>query len=203
MQSISMKKLSAVALLLTTTIMYSCDKDDETSNVADEQIRASEAMTIPDAVTLPANAPSGNERVATYYAVGVQKYKAQVKAGSAPVTFEWVFVAPEAKLFNNQNQQVGTHSAGPSWRLTGGIDSMYGQQFTPARTAPAPVASSIDWLLLMPKDGKTPTGIFADVSYIQRIATSGGKAPSTLPVTENDKVEVPYTAVYRFSKKKQ
>ena len=52
----------------------------------------------------------------------------------------------------------------------------------------------------MPKVGTTPTGIFADVDYIQRIATKGGKAPLTLPANIDETVDVKYKAVYRFTK---
>jgi hypothetical protein len=85
--------------------------------------------------------------------------------------------------------------------LTGVTDSIYAQVFTPAKSAASPDPGSIDWLLLMPKTGKVPTGIFANVSYIQRIATKGGKAPTTLPVSAGETVEVKYTAIYRFTKK--
>ena len=150
---------------------------------------------------MPDNAPAGNIRVQTYYAVGVQKYKAQAKAG-IPGSFEWVFVAPQADLFDVTNMKIGTHSAGPTWQIIGSTtDSIYAQAFTPAKIAPSPDANSIDWLLLKPKEGKVPTGVFAEVSYIQRIATSGGKAPATLPTVEGQTVEVPYSAVYRFTKK--
>ena len=166
------------------------------------QIAASESLVIPASVDLPANAPNGNARVVTFYAVGVQKYKAQEIAGSSPVAYQWAFVAPQADLYDATNKKVGTHSAGPTWQLSA-ADSMYGQAFTPARTAPGGDASSIDWLLLMPKQGKAPTGIFADVSYVQRVATKGGKAPTTAPTAATDVVEVGYTAVYRFSKQKE
>ena len=78
---------------------------------------------------------------------------------------------------------------------------MFGQSFNPARTAPGNDPSTIDWLLLMPKTGKTPTGVFADVSYVQRIATKGGKAPTIPPVNATATVDVKYTAIYRFTKK--
>jgi len=55
-------------------------------------------------------------------------------------------------------------------------------------------------LLLMPKAGKIPTGIFTNVSYLQRIATKGGKAPTIPPVNATDVVDVKYTAIYRFTK---
>jgi len=53
---------------------------------------------------------------------------------------------------------------------------------------------------LMPKVGTTPTGIFADVDYIQRIATKGGKAPLTPPSDIDETIDVKYKAVYRFTK---
>jgi hypothetical protein len=53
----------------------------------------------------------------------------------------------------------------------------------------------------MPKAGTIPTGIFADVDYIQRIATKGGKAPTAPPTTATETVEIKYQAVYRFTKK--
>lgn len=163
------------------------------------QIEASENVVLPAPVTLPANEPAGNSRVATYYAKGVQKYKAQPKAAD-PSVFEWVFVAPDAKLYDATNKKVGSHGAGPHWTLSQ-LDSIFAQHFAPARTAPSPNPGSIDWLLLMTKVGTTPTGVFAEVDYIQRIATEGGKAPADAPKSAKETVDVPYTAIYRFSKK--
>lgn len=161
-------------------------------------IQESEKLEIPEVIDLPANLPSGNSRVATYYAEGVQKYKA-VQTGIDPATFAWVFVAPQADLYDITNKKRGTHGAGPHWQLSA-ADSIFAQAYSPPKTAASPDAGSVDWLLLMPKTGKTPTGIFADVSYIQRIATNGGKAPLTPPVSSGQTVDVPYTAIYRFTK---
>lgn len=172
---------------------------NENGNSAAAHIAASESLVIPAAVAVPENLPNGNTRVATYYAIGVQKYKARIKEGSNPVTYEWVFVAPQAILYSITNEKVGTHGAGPFWELSS-MDSIFAQHFSPARTAPSPDPESIDWLLLKPKTGTTPTGIFSDVDYIQRIATKGGKAPSTGPTNINATVEVKYKAVYRFTK---
>jgi hypothetical protein len=163
-------------------------------------IAASEVLEIPAAVAVPENLPNGNTRVATFYAVGVQKYKARVKTGSDPVAYEWVFVAPQADLYDNTNAKVGTHGAGPFWEVSP-LDSIFAQHFTPSKIAASPDAESIDWLLLMPKTGTTPTGIFTDVDYIQRIATKGGKAPLTPPTSLNETADVKYKTVYRFTKK--
>lgn len=164
-----------------------------------DRIQTSENLAMPDAFSLPAN-QQGYERVATYYAVGVQKYKAQVKAGTSPVQYEWVFVAPEADLYDASNAKIGTHYAGPTWKITGTGHTIMGQAFSPAKTFSNDPAS-IDWLLLSNKAGQDPTGIFLGVGYIFRIATTGGKAPATSPTDLTATANVPYTAVYRFVKR--
>ncbi|HEY6503847.1 MAG TPA: DUF3455 domain-containing protein [Chitinophagaceae bacterium] len=184
---------------LSLIIIAACNKEKTTDTPPAYHITESEKLIVPAAIDLPANMPAGNTRVATFYAEGVQKYKAQVNAGSNPVTYRWVLVAPLASLYNAANVKVGTHTAGPTWQLSA-MDSIFGQQFNPPKSAPSPDPASIDWLLLMPKTGKTPTGFFAGVSYIQRIATKGGKAPVALPVSAADTIDVHYTAVYRFTK---
>ena len=172
---------------------------EASGNSGAAHIAASENLDIPAAVAVPENLPNGNTRVATFYAVGVQKYKARINAGSDPVSYEWVFVAPQADLYDITNAKVGVHSAGPFW-ATSPLDSIFAQQFSPARTVPSPDPESIDWLLLMPKVGTTPTGIFAEVDYIQRIATKGGKAPLTPPTSLTQTADVKYKTVYRFTK---
>jgi len=194
--------------LISSTIVVSCTRRDETTTTKADvnspayQIAQSEKISIPDAVELPSNLPNGNTRVATFSADGVQKYKAQAVAGSNPVTYQWVFVAPQADLYDVSNNKVGTHSAGPDWQISA-ADSMFGQSFTPARTSPGTDANSIDWLLLMPKTGKAATGLFANVSYVQRIVTKGGKAPVDPPASLTDVADVRYTAIYRFTKQNQ
>ena len=172
---------------------------NENTKSPSAHIEASEKLQMPVSIELPANLPAGNSRVATFFAEGVQKYKAREVAGSNPLRYEWAFVAPQADLYDATNAKVGTHSAGPTWQLSPN-DSIYAQHFSPARTAASPDPESIDWLLLMPKTGKAPTGFFADVSYVQRIATKGGKAPLTPPTSLTQTVDVKYKTVYRFTK---
>lgn len=97
------------------TAMVSCQDhlEPDVSSPA-YQITQSEQLIIPTVIDLPPDLPGGNSRVATYFAEGVQKYKAQQKTGSNPVTYEWVFVAPEANLYDGTNVKIGTHFAGPS-----------------------------------------------------------------------------------------
>jgi hypothetical protein len=192
--------ISFMAVISAVLLLSSCKKEkEEDTNSFAFHITESEKLVIPDAIKLPDNLSGGNSRVATFFADGVQKYKAQEVPGSNPVTYQWVFVAPLADLYDATNKKVGTHSAGPTWQLSV-ADSMYGQAFSPPRAAPSNDAGSIDWLLLMPKTGKLPTGIFTNVSYVQRIDTKGGKAPATPPSSATETADVHYTAIYRFSK---
>lgn len=197
------KKKNTTALLLPLLFiitLLACEKNEPINITTPAyQIKASEKISIPAEIELPINSPYGNSRVATFYATGVQKYKAQQKAGGETGIYEWVFVAPKADLYDVTNKKVGTHGAGPYWAITT-VDSIFAQQFTPAKTA-TPDANSISWLLLMPKTGTTPTGIFSNVAYIQRIATKGGKAPAAAPQSLSVTADVYYTAIYRFSKK--
>jgi hypothetical protein len=194
-----------VILAVASTLIVSCKRNKE--QITDTtspafHIAQSENLVIPDAVKLPDNLPGGNSRVLTFYAVGVQKYKAQEIPGSNPVAYQWVFVAPQADLYDASNKKVGTHSQGPTWQLSP-ADSMFGQAFNPPRTAHSADPGSIDWLLLMPKTGKVPTGAFAGVDYLQRIDTNGGQPPVTPPTSATETVDVPYTAIYRFSKRNE
>jgi hypothetical protein len=196
--------MSLMAVTSMVLLLSSCKKDKEEAVVDPNspafRIAESENLIIPDAITLPDNLPGGNSRVVTFFAEGVQKYKAQEVPGSNPVSYQWVFVAPQADLYDATGRIVGNHSAGPTWQLSP-VDSIYGQAFNPARTAASSDANSIDWLLLMPKTDKAPTGIFAHVSYVQRIDTKGGKAPATAPESATATADVHYTAIYRFTKK--
>ena len=187
-----------LASLIASTVLFSCKKDNDKNSSAGH-IAESEKLTIPAAIDLPSNLPGGNTRVATFYAEGVQKYKSQAVGGSTPTTYEWVFVAPEASLYDASNNKVGTHGAGPYWKLSNG-DSIYAQQFVPSRLAHSADPNAIDWLLLQTKTGTTPSGVFANVAYVQRIATTGGKKPSQLPTAVGQIANIPYTAVYRFTK---
>src|SRR5215471_14846531 len=130
-------KSSLLLSVLCSAMVLSCKKSEKVvdPNSPSSLIEKSESLVIPASVDLPANAPGGNERVVTFYAVGVQKYKAQEIPNSSPVAYQWAFVAPSADLYDATDKKVGTHSAGPDWQISP-TDSMFGQAFTPARTAP-------------------------------------------------------------------
>jgi acetyl esterase/lipase len=103
----------------------------------------------------------------------------------------WVLKAPDARLLDEHGQAIGTHFAGPTWRLTDGSE-VKGKVIA---SRPASDGSSIPSLLLqaVPASG---TGKFANVTYIERNETHGGAA-GTDPCTSGEK-RVPYTAKYSF-----
>src|SRR5215470_2012550 len=60
--------------------------------------------------------PPGSVLLSELLADGVQIYTCEAKSGG----FEWSFKAPEANLFDRQGRQVGTHFAGPTWKMADG-----------------------------------------------------------------------------------
>jgi hypothetical protein len=130
--------------------------------------------------------PTGHKVAAHIYAKGVQIYKWN---GAS-----WVFVAPSADLFADANfhGKVGTHYGGPTWESNSG-STVIGSRVAGC----APDSTAIPWLLLKAISTKGP-GIFRKVTYIQRVNTVGGLAP-TMPGAAIDEVaEVPYTTQYYF-----
>jgi hypothetical protein len=61
----------------------------------------------------------------------------------------------------------------------------------------SPDPTAIDWLLLRAVETSGP-GVFSPVTYIQRVNTTGGKAPTTPGSFIGEVVDVPYTAEYYF-----
>ena len=131
-------------------------------------------------------APEGSKLVFHAYAEGVQIYRWD---GTA-----WRFVAPEALLFADARGKgvVGIHYAGPTWEARRGsrVTGRVLERYTPATNA-------IPWLLLEATSSEGP-GIFHRVSFIQRLNTVGGLAPTLPGGFVGAVARVPYTAEYYF-----
>ncbi len=128
----------------------------------------------------------------TAKARGVQIYVCRASKED-PTKYEWVLKAPEADLFDAQGKKIGHHFAGPTWKSTDG-SSVVG---TLKGHVPSPDANAVPWLLVSAKSHEG-NGVFSAVTSIQRLETTGGKAPTGAP-TEADagkELRVPYTAVY-------
>jgi len=148
------------------------------------------APPVPAALAVPADA----KLILAAKAKGVQIYQCGAKKGE-PSAFEWTLKAPEAVLVNDQGAPVAKHFAGPTWQATDG-SKITGQLVT---KADAPDADAIPWLLLSVKS-QEGSGLFSHVSHVQRLSTSGGKAPATGCDAKHPKAEqrVDYSATYYF-----
>ena len=107
---------------------------------------------------------------------------------------QWVFVAPEADLFDEKGNRIGRHFAGPHWEATGDGSRVLG---TVKTRADATEAGAIPWLLLSAKS-VGGSGYFSDVTSIQRVATHGGAAPGSACPHDGLVARVNYTADYYF-----
>ncbi|MEO7885903.1 MAG: DUF3455 domain-containing protein [Polaromonas sp.] len=138
--------------------------------------------------------PADGERAAfTWHAVGSQIYecRASDKGGWA-----WVFIAPEADLFNQNDEKVGSHGAGPSWNALDGSKTVGAVKARADGERPA----DIPLLLLSAKSAGSP-GKMAAVTSVQRLNTEGGNAPAKGCATQADtgkRVKEGYTADYVF-----
>lgn len=143
------------------------------------------APEVPQEIVVPA----GNKVHFHGFGVGVQIYTWN---GTS-----WGAAVPEATLFDG-NGVVAIHFAGPTW------ESNSGSQVVGALP---PVAVTVDtnaipWLRLQAVEASTHgPGIFADTTYIQRVNTTGGKAPSTDGAFVGQVARVPYSADYYFYRK--
>jgi hypothetical protein len=133
---------------------------------------------VPKAVKVP----DGNKKVAVMPARGVQTYQCTNGA--------WVFLQPDA-ILRNRGQAEVLHSKGPVWTST-----RDGSSVTAAAQASSPVPNAIPELLLKATGNRGP-GVFAGVTYIQRLDTKGGVTP-TGACAEGTTASVPYTANYAF-----
>ena len=125
---------------------------------------------------------------------GVQTYNcSEVSAGS----FQWVFEEPAAGLFDPATrQQVGTHSAGPTWTWSDG-SAIVGKVL---HTTPSSDPANIPWLLLETHPAGAVTGALTGVTFVRRSDTQAGKAPAGGCDVKHVNVvlHVPYQATYTF-----
>jgi hypothetical protein len=125
----------------------------------------------PHDVPAALNPPADATLAAALPARGVQIYTCTAPApGVAPV---WTLKAPHAVLGKGHDVQA-IHFAGPSWQANDG-SIVTG---TKIASAAAPDATDIPWLLLQAAT-HTGAGVFADVTWVQRLATENGVAPAT------------------------
>lgn len=137
--------------------------------------------------------PAGNVLTARFAGRDVQVY--QCTAGA------WVLLEPAANLVGRSSGsshvgrrsriQTAIHYKGPTWESTTDGSLVQG-----ATIASSPVPGSIPQLLLRATENRG-TGIFGRVTFISRLKTRGGAAPSG-SCSNGQTTSVPYAAQYLF-----
>lgn len=147
---------------------------------------------VPDAIEVD---PSQNELFLVSHAKGFQIYT----CNGATSTWGPASI-PDAKLFDDNGKLVAKHFGGPTWQAKDG-SSVGGIQPIVRVDSPDP-ATAIPWLRLTADPDEAAPGLFADTTFIQRVATSGGVAPAAGcgPETDGKQKKVRYTADYYFWK---
>jgi hypothetical protein len=121
---------------------------------------------VPDAI----RARSSEEVVLVAHASGAQIYVCQ---SSTDGKFTWTLKAPEAELMDRKDKVIGSHSAGPTWKLKDSSE-VTGKA---AAHVDSPDPDSIPWLLVTVV-GHSGKGQLANVTTIQRLHTHGGRPPA-------------------------
>jgi hypothetical protein len=162
------------------------------ASLASAQSKAAPQKEVPPDVPDAIQAPSGEEVVLLAHATGSQIYTCQ----AAPAgKFNWTLKAPEAELHDRNDKVIGTHSAGPSWKLKDGSE-VTGK--AAARVESLDTAS-IPWLLVKVVS-HSGNGQLATVTTIQRVHTHGGQPPAEgCDAAHRDaETKSSYTADYYF-----
>ena len=143
---------------------------------------------VPDAI----QSRPGEEVVLLAHASGSQIYTCRAGADGK---FTWILKAPDAELKDDQGKLIGTHFAGPAWKLTDG-SQVTGKA---AARADSDDPNSIPWLLV-DVVSHSGNGLLTKVTTIQRVHTHGGKAPAEGCDESHRDAEIKssYTADYYF-----
>jgi hypothetical protein len=123
----------------------------------------------PPEVPPSVQARPGEEVVLLAHASGSQIYACRAGTDGK---LTWTLKAPEAELTDRNGKVIGSHSAGPTWKLKDG--SEVGGKALAHVDSPDP--ASIPWLLVnvVNHSGK---GVLTNVTTIQRVHTHGGNPP--------------------------
>lgn len=167
---------------------------------------------IPPPVPANIQVPAGHRAFLKAHAFGTQDYICLL-SGSG---FTWTFFGPQATLFNDHDKQAITHFLSPNpfesdtprvtWQHSRDTSTVWGKVSASSSDPTFVEPDAIPWLLVQvagAQDGPTGGHKLTPTTFIQRLNTSGGVAPSTgcsVPTDVGNKALVPYTADYFFYK---
>jgi hypothetical protein len=156
--------------------------------------QAAGAPVPPPNVPAALQVPDGSALLFRGFAVGTQVYDCQV-TNTASGAASWTFRQPKATLVGDDGEPLGIHGMGPFWAAYDG-SSVVGS--APVSAPARDPAHDVPLLLLQGTAAGTD-GHFATVTWIQRLDTRGGAAPTgPCDPTQQPSLAVPYEAVYYF-----
>lgn len=146
---------------------------------------------------------------------GTQNYECQPVRSLGRVG--WVLFTPQATLFDELDEQLTTHFTSPNpkegdvlrvtWQDSRDTSLVWGKLVAASDDADFVKAGAIPWLKIERAGVQAgPTGgeTLSNTTFIQRVNTQGGAAPSTdcdRPTDIGNKAFVPYAADYIFYKR--
>jgi len=141
----------------------------------------------------PIAVPSGHAVAMTAMGSGELAYECKATA----TAHEWVFAGPTATLYDKDKAPVGKYYGGPTWEANDG-SKVTGKQLA---VHPASAPGSIPHQLVQANPA-TGQGMMSGVTYIQRVNTQGGMAPTEKCGAANvgARMMVKYQADYVFYK---
>ena len=181
--------------------------------------RAHAADVKPPPVPSNIEVPAGNTAFLEGHGVGTQNYICLPSDSG----FAWTLFTPQATLFSDDDEQVTTHFFSPNpfenntnprvvaagmiratWQHSQDTSTVWAKAIA-SYSNPGFVARGDIPLVLLQVVGAQPTGgvTLSGTTFIQRLNTSGGAAPSTDCASSADvgkQAFVPYTADYFFYK---
>jgi hypothetical protein len=169
------KPISCAALLAASTLSFA----------------AVDNYSLPEPVRVPAGHKQSLETIGT----GNITYECREKKDMVGSS-EWAFVAPVATLWDMQQKSIGKYYGGPTWEANDG-SKVTGKQVAIAPATPGNIP-----LQLVKADPAMGNGAMTGVTFIQRLETKGGVAPSIACGSANAgmKLQVGYQAKYVFYK---
>jgi hypothetical protein len=170
------------------------------------------AAVAPPQVPLGLRVPAGNRVFFVGHAVGTQNYMCL----PSDTGFRYALSTPRATLAGDNGQPLATHyfspdpldgTIRPTWEGSTDMSTVWGAVIGASTDADFVAQGAIAWLLVQPValQGGTAGGEgLTTTTFVQRLNTTGGVAPSTgcdSPRDVGDQVFVPYTADYFFYEK--
>lgn len=154
------------------------------------------AITEPGGIAASLRAPASEAPAFVLNGNGVYIYQCR-QAISDPNAYVWAFVVPDATLYDG-SRSVARHATIGLYESLSDRTSVSGV----VRSSQPAGGANLPWVLIRAQPiGES--GLFANVSSIQRVNTTGGAAPSSGCGADNvgEEARVAYQADYYFYKR--